>query len=59
MDITEDVIRSTLAQIEKKDISEANKKFTEEKKAFEVHKNNEQLQPEKIDSQYIFRTKNY
>ncbi|CAM4366400.1 DNA primase [Flavobacterium terrigena] len=57
MDITEDVIRSTLAQIEKKDVSDANKKFTEEKKAFEVHKNNEQLQPEKIDSQYIFEQK--
>lgn len=57
MDITEEVIRSTLAQIEKKDISEANKKFTEEKKAFEVHKNNEQLNPEKIDSQYIFEQK--
>jgi len=57
MDITEDVIRSTLAQIEKKDISDANKKFTEEKKTFEVHKNNEQLKPEKIDSQYIFEQK--
>lgn len=57
MDITEDVIRSTLAQIEKKDLSDANKKFTEEKKAFEVHKNNEELRPEKIDSQYIFEQK--
>lgn len=57
MDITEDVIRSTLAQIEKKDLSDANKKFTEEKKVFEVHKNNEELRPEKIDSQYIFEQK--
>lgn len=57
MDITEDVIRSTLAQIEKKDLTDANKKFTEEKKAFEVHKNNVDLKPEKIDSQYIFEQK--
>ena len=57
MDITEEVIRNTLAQIEKKDVSDANKKFTEEKKAFEVHKNNENLQPAKIDSQYIFEQK--
>lgn len=57
MDITEEVIRSTLAQIEKKDISEANKKFTEEKKAFEVHKNNENLQPAKIDILYELEQK--
>ena len=57
MDITEDVIRSTLAQIEKKDLSEANKKFTEEKKVFEVHKNNEEVRPEKIDKQFEFEQK--
>ena len=57
MDITEDVIRSTLAQIEKKDVSDANKKFTEEKKAFEVHKNNENLQPAKIDILYELEQK--
>ena len=57
MDITEEVIRNTLAQIEKKDISEANKKFTEEKKAFEVHKNNENLQPAKIDILYELEQK--
>ncbi len=57
MDITEDVIRSTLAQIEKKDLSDANKKFTEEKKVFEVHKNNENLQPAKIDILYELEQK--
>jgi DNA primase len=57
MDITEEVIRSTLAQIEKKDVSDANKKFTEEKKAFEVHKNNENLQPAKIDILYELEQK--
>ncbi len=57
MDISEEVLYNTLAQISKKDLTEANKKFTEEKKAFEVHKNNEQLKPEKIDSQYIFEQK--
>ena len=57
MDITEEVIRNTLAQIEKKDVSNANKKFTEEKKAFEVHKNNENLQPAKIDILYELEQK--
>ena len=57
MDISEEVLYNTLAQLLKKDISDANKKFVEEKKAFEVLKNNEQLQPEKIDSQYIFEQK--
>ncbi len=57
MDISEEVLYNTLAQILKKDISDANKKFIEEKKTFEVHKNNEQLKPEKIDSQYVFEQK--
>lgn len=54
MDISEEVLYNTLAQLLKKDISNANKKFVEEKKAFEVVKNNEQLQPEKIDKQFEF-----
>jgi DNA primase len=57
MDISEDVLYNTLAQMLKKDISEANKKYTEEKKAFEVHKNNEQLQPEKINILYELEQK--
>ena len=57
MDISEEVLYNTLAQISKKYLTEANKKFVEEKKTFEVHKNNENLKPEKIDSQYIFEQK--
>jgi DNA primase len=57
MDISEDVLYNTLAQMLKKDISEANKKYTEEKKVFEVHKNNEQLQPEKINILYELEQK--
>lgn len=57
MDISEDVLYNTLAQMLKKDISEANKKFTEEKKAFEVHKNNADFKPEKIDILYELEQK--
>ena len=57
MDISEDVLYNTLAQMLKKDISEANKKYTEEKKAFEVHKNNADFKPEKIDILYELEQK--
>lgn len=57
MDISEDVLYNTLAQMLKKDISEANKKYTEEKKAFEVHKNNDDFKPEKIDILYELEQK--
>ena len=39
MDISEDVLFSTLAQMAQKDLSEANKKFKQEQKAFDVVKN--------------------
>lgn len=57
MDISEEVLYNTLAQISKKELTEANKKFTEEKKAFEVVKNNAQLLPSKIDIQYELEQK--
>jgi DNA primase len=57
MDISEDVLYNTLAQMLKKDISEANKKYTEEKKAFEVHKNNADFKPEKINILYELEQK--
>ena len=57
MDISEEVLFNTLAQISKKEVADANKKFTEEKKVFEVVKNNEQLQPSKIDIQYELEQK--
>ena len=41
MDISEEVLFNTLAQMDKKDLSEANKKFKEEKKAFDIVRNNE------------------
>jgi len=57
MDISEDVLYNTLAQISKKELAEASKKFTEEKKVFEVHKNNDELVPSKIDIQYELEQK--
>lgn len=39
MDISEDVLFNTLAQIDKKELTEANKKFKEEQKVFDVIKN--------------------
>ena len=39
MDISEDVLFNTLAQIDKRELTEANKKFKEEQKAFDVIKN--------------------
>lgn len=49
MDISEDVLFNTLAQLDKKDLSEANKKFKQEQKVFEVHKNEENLVESKVD----------
>ncbi|MEY2703423.1 MAG: primase [Bacteroidota bacterium] len=57
MDISEEVLYNTLAQIGKKELAEASKKFTEEKKAFEVLKNNDELVPSKIDIQYELEQK--
>uniref|UniRef100_UPI0026232CAF DNA primase n=1 Tax=uncultured Winogradskyella sp. TaxID=395353 RepID=UPI0026232CAF len=56
MDISENVLFSTLAQISKKELKEANKKHTEEKKAFEVVKNQPE-QHQKIDVQYELERK--
>lgn len=57
MDISEEVLYNTLAQIGKKELTEASKKFTAEKKAFEVLKNNDELVPSKIDIQYELEQK--
>lgn len=57
MDISEEVLYNTLAQIGKKELAEASKKFTAEKKAFEVLKNNDELVPSKIDIQYELEQK--
>ncbi len=52
MDISESVLFNTLAQIVKKDFSEANKQFKEEQKAFDVVKNDVLNQTNKVDVQY-------
>jgi len=52
MDISEDVLFNTLAQLVKKDLSEANKQYKEEQKAFEVIKNDVSPLTTKVDIQY-------
>lgn len=49
MDISEEVLFSTLAQMAQKDLSEANKKYKQEQKAFEVVKTESQSLISKID----------
>jgi DNA primase len=52
MDISEDVLFNTLAQLVKKDISDLGKKHKEEQTAFEVHKNENVVATANIDIQY-------
>lgn len=52
MDISEDVLFNTLAQLVKKDLSEANKQYKEEQKAFEVVKNDISQPTAKVDIQF-------
>lgn len=56
MDISEEVLFSTLAQIANKDIKEANKNYIQQKKAFEVVKNDHRNIP-KVDRQYELEKK--
>ena len=56
MDISEEVLFSTLAQIHKKDVQEANKKYKQEQKAFEVVRNEDQVK-EKVNIQYELERK--
>ncbi len=56
MDISENVLFSTLAQINKKDVKENNRQYKQEQKAFEVVKS-EQQQKRKIDVQYELERK--
>ena len=55
MDISEDVLFSTLAQINKKDFQEENKKYKAQQKAFEVIKHKEPIK--KVDVQYVLERK--
>ncbi len=52
MDISEQVLVSTLAQLVQKDITELGKKQKQEQKSFEVVKNETEIQIEKIDILY-------
>jgi len=56
MDISENVLFSTLAQISKKEIQDASKRIKQEQKAFEVVKDQPQQKP-KIDVQYELERK--
>lgn len=57
MDISEQVLTSTLAQLVKKDISEVGKKVKQEQKAFEVVKNESPVQTAKVDVLYRLERK--
>jgi DNA primase len=57
MDISEQVLVSTLAQLVQKDIAEVEKKQKQEQKAFEIVKNETQIQTEKIDILYHLERK--
>jgi DNA primase len=57
MDISEQVLVSTLAQLVQKDISDLSKKQKQEQKAFEVVKNDAPVQIEKIDILYSLERK--
>ncbi|WP_291119391.1 DNA primase [Flavobacterium sp. UBA6135] len=49
MDISEDVLFSTLAQMAQKDLTEANKKFKQEQKVFDVVKNETDQNVSRVD----------
>ncbi|MDI6031965.1 DNA primase [Flavobacterium sp. LB2P84] len=57
MDISEQVLVSTLAQLVQKDIVEVGKKQKQEQKAFEVVKNENPLDAEKVDILYRLERK--
>ena len=57
MDISEQVLLNTLAQLVQKDITETGKKIKEEQKAFEVVKNENPIATEKIDVLYELERK--
>ena len=57
MDISEQVLLSTLAQLVQKDITETGKKIKQEQKAFEIVKSNTSIAVEKIDILYQLERK--
>ena len=57
MDISEEVLFNTLAQLVQKDISEAGKKLKQDQKAFEIHKSENISINAKVDVQYELERK--
>nr|WP_315186142.1 DNA primase [uncultured Flavobacterium sp.] len=57
MDISEQVLVSTLAQLVKKDVAEIDKKQKQDQKAFEVVKNENPVQTQKVDVLYRLERK--
>jgi DNA primase len=57
MDISEQVLLSTLAQLVQKDITETGKKIKQEQKAFEIVKSNTSIPIEKVDVLYQLERK--
>ena len=57
MDISEQVLISTLAQLVQKDVSEVGKKAKQEQKAFEIVKNENPVASEKVDVLYRLERK--
>jgi len=57
MDISEEVLFNTLAQLVQKDITEAGKKLKQEQKAFETHKNENPNVKVTVDIQYELERK--
>lgn len=57
MDISEQVLTSTLAQLVQKDVAEVGKKAKQEQKAFEIVKNENPVQAAKIDVLYRLERK--
>lgn len=55
MDISEEVLFSTLAQIDKKEFQDSNKQFKTEQKVFEVIKHQQPIK--KVDVQYVLERK--
>jgi DNA primase len=57
MDISEQVLTSTLAQLIKKDVAEIGKKVKQEQKAFEIVKNENPVEAAKVDVLYRLERK--
>lgn len=57
MDISEQVLQSTLAQLVQKDVSEVGKKQKQEQQAFEVVKNENPIDAQKVDVLYRLERK--